>query len=276
MLVLIHGGYSSLHSWDPWIPFFSQDYRVLRVDVPAHGLTGRIPSDVYTRGSMVALVHEFLQALNVERFAIAGHSMGGGIVLTYALNYPAQVEAMILIGPEGVPEEGGYDPENVFVSAEQKEAIRQGNVEIDTTPSLMDKITGMISNAWLTRKVYDRLVYDPAIISDERIERGLMINRYEEVRYARLLMNTQYLAELVVIGPRDLEPRLHEVQAPTLIINGDQDILVPPATAKKFHQGIPNSELIIYKNMGHLPPQEKPAKTAQDVIDFLSKQTVGK
>ena len=102
-LVLIHGGLGSLHNWEPWMPKLVENWRVIRVDLPAHGLTGRIPGDLYTRESMVEFLREVLAELGVDRFALAGHSMGGGVALLYALEHPDQVGSLILIGPEGVP-----------------------------------------------------------------------------------------------------------------------------------------------------------------------------
>lgn len=264
VVVLIHGGYGALHSWEPWIPFLAPDYRVIRVDLPAHGLTGRIPGDNYSRSSMVEFTREFLQSLGIDRFSMVGHSMGGAVVLAYALRYPEGIESLVLIGPEGAAPHR-YDPQTIYLLEEFRRAIEHGTALADQPPTcwelLVSKTTSPIANT-------DATSHDPAVAREHNRWKA-DINRFEENRYARILMAKQYISELAANGPMDLEPRLHEIAAPTLILNGRQDTLVPVTVAELMQDAIPNSELILYENVGHMPPQEIPARTARDVDSFI-------
>ena len=71
VLVLIHGSNASLHTWEPWVAELGDSYRIVSMDLPGHGLTGRVPGDDYTREGMADFVGELMDVLNVDRFAIA-------------------------------------------------------------------------------------------------------------------------------------------------------------------------------------------------------------
>ena len=269
-VVLVHGGYSSLHAWEPWMAALKRQFRVVRFDLPAHGLTGRVPGDDYSRSGLVRVAHEFFQELELNKFSMIGWSMGGAIVIQYTLNHPENVDAIVLMGSEGIPEKDGYDPQNVFVDEETKQAMREGTFVPDLEHSLFERMMQKMSNSFLTREIHESIVYDPSSVSEKRIQRSLDLGRFSEVRFAAPLMTQQTLAEAFRNGPRDLEPRLKEIHKPALVLNGDSDILVPPETAAKFVAELPNSKLIIYERVGHLPPLENRDHSVADVIEFLS------
>ncbi|MDP1625567.1 MAG: alpha/beta fold hydrolase [Parvibaculum sp.] len=102
-LVLVHGSNASLHTWEPWVAELGGTYRIISMDLPGHGLTGRVPGDDYSREGMAAFVHELADALGVTRFAIGGNSMGGGVSALYAMEHPERVSALILVDSAGVP-----------------------------------------------------------------------------------------------------------------------------------------------------------------------------
>ena len=125
-IVLVHGGYGSLHNWEMWVPYLQNDYRIITMDLQAHGLTGAIPGDDYTRANMVKLVDELVTELGADRFTIGGHSMGGGVALAYALKYPEKVTSLILVGPRGYSTGGGIRCLGYLQRRYRGRAIRQG------------------------------------------------------------------------------------------------------------------------------------------------------
>lgn len=108
VVVLIHGGFGSLHNWETWLPHLSDQFRVISMDLPGHGLTGWVTSGLFHRDSNVSVVAEVLDTLGIDSFTLTGHSMGGGVALLYTLNHPERVERLVLIGSEGVTPEGGH------------------------------------------------------------------------------------------------------------------------------------------------------------------------
>jgi len=265
VIVLLHGGLGSLHNWEPWMEFLKEDYRVVTIDLPAHGLTGRIPGDVYTRESMVEFVHEFLNELEVVEFSLGGHSMGGGVALLYALEYPEQIESMILVGPEGVPGDEGYDPDGIFLDEDN---ATERKVELgDVSLSMTDRVLTYFSSPWIVGETLKYMMVQDSLVTAEFADEFARIIRHTGNRYAVALMFRQYA--LTAHDPRDLEPRLGEISVPVLLQIGRGDKLVPPKVGEKFHAGLPDSQLKIYENCGHMIQWEVKEKSAKDVVAFL-------
>lgn len=266
LAVLIHGGLGSLHNWEPWIPKLVEGYRTISLDLPAHGLTGRIPGDIYTRESMVELVRETLAELGVDRFALAGHSMGGGVALLYALEHPEQVEALILIGPEGVPGDEGYDADGVFLDPD---AGAPTAVPEDVELSLVDRLLATVGSPWIVGETLKYMVADDDLVTPEFAARFARILRHRGNRRAIALMFRQYV--VMMHDPRDLEPRLGELRMPVLLQIGEEDRLVPPAVGEKFHAGISRSTLELYAGAGHMIMDEATEESVADAISFLDR-----
>ncbi len=266
VLVMLHGGFGSLHNWEVWVPHLEDRYRLISMDLPAHGLTGRVDGDLYTRAHMVRLVRELLDALGVERFTLAGHSMGGGVALAYALELPEKVESIVLVGAEGVPPPGGYDFEGSFFEdyTEREKRIA------DKTLSLSERFMTKLASPWAVGAALKSMVGDESLVTGETGERFGRILRHDGNRLAIVLMFRQSLAAMDT--KEDLAPRMHEIAAPVLILQGEVDPLVPPVVGQRFHDLISNSELRSYENVGHMIMMEAPAQTADDVDAFLRNQ----
>ncbi|MCX7679710.1 MAG: alpha/beta hydrolase, partial [Spirochaetes bacterium] len=102
-VVLIHGTSSSLHTWDGWTKALISRYRVIRMDIPAFGLTGPTKERDYSPQAYVKFLEDFLNKLNISKFHLAGNSLGGLIAWNYALAYPQKVEKLVLIDAAGYP-----------------------------------------------------------------------------------------------------------------------------------------------------------------------------
>ena len=266
VIVLLHGGYGSLQNWEYWTPWLQDDYRMISMDLPAHGLTGRTASDRYTRQDMVQSVGELLNELGVDSFAMAGHSMGGGVALQYALTYPGQVNAMILVGPEGIPPEGGYDLEGVFF----EDQLDLEGVLNDKSLSITERLLGKIGSPWAVEAALQTMYADPDSVTTEVVAEFGRILRHEGNRYAITLMFRQSLATMDI--EEDLAPRAHEIEQPVLLLCGMEDALVPPDVCNRAHHLLPNSELKMYENVGHLIQMEATEQSAEDVLAFLGQR----
>ena len=278
VLVLIHGGLASLHTWEPWIAILGQHYRIITVDMPGHGLTGRIPGDIYSRANMVAFLHEFVNKLGLDHFILGGNSMGGGISTNYTLEHPEKVHGLISVAGGGVPTD--------LDSADSAEGADNLGIDIEgvVVPGqpVPDKLnTELSASEWLFSKLASRLavaeglkyvVYDDSLITDAMIDRYADLRRYDGIRYAQSIMWQHYY---VGVPAGDLEPRFAEIQVPTLLLWGDKDELVPVSAAHRFDQGIADSTLIIYPNVGHVLMEEIPEQSSHDVHDFIQAKIVG-
>ena len=90
-LLLIHGSLGSLQMWDGWVAELKDRYRLISVDLPGHGLTGAWPRGEYTIDAYADFIEVLADTLHLDRFAIAGHSMGGAVAWTFAATRPERV-----------------------------------------------------------------------------------------------------------------------------------------------------------------------------------------
>jgi pimeloyl-ACP methyl ester carboxylesterase len=250
-LLLIHGFSASLHTWEPWVQRLGDDYRVISIDLPGHGLT-RAPAGY--QASIEAFrdaVHEFATQQGLEHFALAGSSMGGNVAWEYALAQPERVDALILVdasGWEDTRAEGAEDPE-VF------KLLRNPVLG----PLLRD-----LDNTRLIRQGLEAGFVDANLVDDAMVERYSLLSRAPGHRDILLQMTLGFRARNYATPER-----LAALDTPALILSGDTDRLVPPAHAQQFHDAIRGSQLVIFEATGHIPQEERPDESADAVREFM-------
>jgi len=244
-LVLIHGTSSSLHTWDGWSKELQNDFRVIRMDIPAFGLTGETKERNYTIENYVKFIDEFTHALGIDTFYLAGNSLGGEITWSYAYAHPGKVKKMILIDAAGYKRTGPTPL--VFTLAKIP---------------FLDKIMTKITPKRLVKKSILEVYYDDSKVTDE------MVTRYYEI----LLRpgNRQAFADRVRVIHYEAEGKTNSIKTPTLIQWGEYDKWILPEDAEKFKKDIEGSEVKYYP-AGHVPMEEMPVETAKDVKEFLLK-----
>jgi pimeloyl-ACP methyl ester carboxylesterase len=253
-LVLIHGSNASLHTWEPWVARLGGQYRIISLDLPGHGLTGRHPGGVYDYPVFVETVAGVMDRLGIKRAAIAGNSMGGGTAWMFALAHPDRTAALILVDAAGAPEWQA-----------RKAPIGFRLARMPGARSLMKWIAprSMFESSLKTT------LYDPAHVTPTMIDRYWELNRYPGNREAT--MRRFALAHNNHPASRE---QLAAIKAPTLILWGQEDNLIPVASARWFQQAMPGSRLIIYPHVGHVPMEEVADQSAKDVAAFLTETHV--
>lgn len=250
-LLLIHGFSASLHTWEPWVQRLGDEYRIITIDLPGHGLT-RAPAGY--QASIEAFrdeVYQFTRAQDLTRFALAGSSMGGNVAWEYALAHPDQVDALILVGASGWPENrAGLDQDPPIFKLLRNPVLG---------PLLRD-----LDNTQLARGGLQASFYDPAFVDDA------MVNRY--VHMARAPGHRDILLQ-ITLGFRARQyataERLAALHMPVLVLHGDTDRLVPTEHGQQFHDAIAGSQLIVFEQTGHIPQEERADESASAVRDFL-------
>lgn len=264
-LVMIHGGFGSLQNWEGWVAPLSSQYRLISMDLLGHGLTGASPARLYARSHQRDAIAELLQKLGVSQYAVAGNSFGGGIALELALTYPDRVKALILIDSEGLPnKEDGYDAS----------MFSKDNAVTPTDPSFTqlawhERLAPRFVGSNVVRSALKAMFHNQDLVTDELVQQFSQALRHEGNGEAQVLMFRQNLYEIAQNGPQDLLDKLKQLRMPTLILQGEQDTLVPMAVAKRFDQEIPDSTLAVIQGAGHVPMLEKPLKSAERVRSFL-------
>ena len=248
-LVLIHGSNASLHTWEPWVKILGQDFRVVSLDLPGHGLTGANPANVYDNASYVGVVDALLQKLNINRAVIGGNSMGGGVSWKYALAHPEKTEALLLVDAGGQP----YS--------------KSGNTPIGFRLMRMP----VIKEA--ARFIAPRSIFESSVrtsmsvqskIDDALIDRYWELNRYPGNREATM-------QRFSATGNRNTATpeKLATIKVPVMIMWGEEDNLIPVSSARWFADALPQAKLVIYPKVGHIPMEEIPEKSAADVKNWL-------
>jgi len=249
-LVLLHGASASLHTWDGWAKALRGQHRVIRLDLPAFGLTGPFAGPYagrrYTGAEYTRFVLDVLDKLAVPRFAIAGNSLGGEVAWRVAAAAPQRVSQLVLVDAAGYPIEGGTLPLGW---------------QIARLPVLGHVTEHLLPRAFIVQGLV--AVYaDPAKITEPLVDRYFELtlragNRAALVQRAQQWSSSEGVAK--VTG----------VSAPTLILWGGRDQLIAPATAQRFARDIPGAQVLVFDDLGHVPQEEDPARTVAAVKAFL-------
>lgn len=265
VLVMIHGGFGSLQNWEGWVEHLKDDFRLISMDLLGHGLTGSYPENVYTRITERDAIHMLLQKLNITKYTVAGNSFGGGIALELALAYPNEVEGLILVDSEGIPNgEDGYDT-SMFNSDDPVSPEDPSYKKL----SWLENVGKNFIGPAVVQSVMEQMTYNQELLTDEYVEYFSKQVRHEGNRGAQLLMFRQGIYLVQQNGKHDLLPRLSELQMPTLVMQGAGDTLVPMRVAETFRDNIANSQLAVIEEAGHMPMMEKPKESADVVRTFI-------
>jgi pimeloyl-ACP methyl ester carboxylesterase len=244
-IVLLHGTSASLHTWDGWVAGLKDRRRVIRYDMHGFGLTGPAPDGVYTIESYARRFAAVLDALGVQRCVLAGNSLGGYVAWAAALAHADRVERLILV------DAGGYEYRSQSVPL---------GFRIARSP-LGHLIRNVLPRSVIESSV--RNVYgDPSKVTPE------LVDRYYDL--TTRAGNRQALrARFQQTQPGALAQRIPELPMPTLILWGGRDRLIPPEFGRRFDQEIPDSRLVMFDELGHVPHEEDPARTLAPVREFL-------
>ncbi len=248
VLVLLHGSNASLLDWQPWTDRLKGRYRIVRFDLPAHGLTGADPNNDYSTIASARIVAAVVDRLGIRRFVLAGNSMGGGIAARFAVAYPDRLSGLILVDAGGQPMQGERDIPLAF--------------RIADTPLLRDMVASFTPR-WLVANGVKGAVSVKSVMDDATIDRYWELLRYPGNRTATLQRFRQGYGS---IAPADLA----RIDAPVLILWGREDRFIPVDSAAYFASHLPHSRTIIYDGIGHLPMEETPDRSAADVAAFIA------
>ncbi len=247
-LVLIHGSNASLQTWEPWADRLGKQFRIIRMDLPGHGLTGASPTRDYSPAAYVDVVERIRANTGVDHIVLAGNSMGGGVAWHYALAHPGHVRALILLDSVGQPEPGNGKAPLAF--------------RIARVPILRN-----IASAITPRSlIADSL---PGVFGDPKLADAKMIDRYWELLcYPG---NREATLDRFARKPDGAsDAQLASLKLPVLILWGEKDQLIPRSSGDWLHARIAGSRLIVYPGTGHLPMEERADQSAADVAAFVA------
>ncbi len=237
-VILLHGWLGSWGLWQETMAYLGQSYRTYALDFWGFGESGKKRAS-YKVQDFVSLVDQFMEQLGIERAPLVGHSMGGTVSLSVAIQYPQRVRKVVVIG----------------------------SPIVGSSLSLLLKLFGRKAVAYL---VYHNLwglragfrLLSPFYTRDPR---------WPEMMDRDLSQTTleSFLLSIASLRETDLRPHLPQIQAPVMGMYGDKDIVVHPEQWKPLLAGLPNCRIERFSNAGHFPMLDDPPRFMALLRDFL-------
>ncbi|MEY2688318.1 MAG: hypothetical protein RL375_2516 [Pseudomonadota bacterium] len=247
-VVMLHGFGASLHTWEAWAEVLQREHRVIRFDLPGSGLSPPDPSGIYTDARSMQLLLALLDQLGVPKASVVGHSIGGRLAWQFAAAHPERIDKLVLLSPDGFASPGfevGKAPEVPASFKLMRWVLPRPLLEMSLAPAYADP--GRVLNEALTTRYFE-LMRAPG-------SRDALLDR---------------MAQTVLVDPR---PVLVRIQAPTLLLWGEQDQMIPIANAADYVQAISGVTLLRLPGVGHLAQEEDnpaaPGVALRAVAEFL-------
>ena len=245
-VILLHGFGSSLETWDTWADALSASHRVIRFDLPGSGLSAPDPSGIYTDQRSIELLLALMRQLGLSRTSLVGHSIGGRIAWTFAALHPERVDRLVLVSPDGFASPGfayGQPPQVPAVMQMMRFALPKALLRSNLAPAYADP--SLLTDATTTR--YHDLMLAPG-------SRAALLARMQQT---------------VLVDP---VPLLRRIQAPTLLVWGERDAMIPFANSSDYMKSVPHIRLLAIPNTGHVAQEEAPVLIGDKVREFLDER----
>ena len=245
-IVLINGLADDLETWVLQVDdFLAAGYRVLRFDNRGVGASSA-PAGPYSSAMLAADAKALVDALGVSDFHLMGVSMGGMIAQEYALSYPADLRSATFACTYAAP--GPFCSRMFAMWADMAPVLG--------VPFVMRDVT-----LWAFTVPFFE-------------QRGAELAEFETaMRYMDQPVHA-YLAQLAVITEHDTTSRLGQIAVPTLVLAGEEDILIPVSLSRRIHDAIPGSDWATTKG-GHACCWEHPAEFNKTFLDFVRRHGKG-
>ena len=258
LLVLIHGITSCSATWDRVLPKLARRYTVLAPDLMGHGHSDKLRGD-YSVGAHANAIRDLLDELGYSAASFVGHSLGGGVALQFAYQYPSRVDRLVLVAPGGFGHEvtlllraaslPGSGP--VLALATWRPVVQAGTLLTQTLGRV-----GVHGNTDLEEvgRAY-------ALLADRDSRRAFIHTLRSVVDYEGQRVSA--------LG------RLRTAQRiPALIVWGENDRVVPARQGKNVHELVPHIQLKVFKHAGHFPHRDDPTRFVRVVHEFLARGAV--
>jgi pimeloyl-ACP methyl ester carboxylesterase len=250
-IVFIHGLSGSWQNWLENLPFFAQTHRCIAMDLPGFGAS-EMPADGISISGYASSVDELLRVLGVSRAVVVGNSMGGFIGAELAITFGTWVDKLVLVSAAGLAIEHQRNERLLSL-------LRVGsNVLALGTGWLASKSEELARRPRSRRAMFNIVAAHP-----EKLPPPLVA---EQLRGSG---KPGFVDALDALTDYPIRDRLGEITAPTLVVWGTEDALVPVDDAWEFGQLIPGSRVVVYEDTGHVAMLERPVAFNLLVEEFL-------
>jgi pimeloyl-ACP methyl ester carboxylesterase len=254
-LLLIHGYTSSVTAWRTSAPMLAdKGFHVVALDLLGFGYSEKPSWFEYSITSQARIVARFMNRLGIGRATVIGSSYGGAIAATLALDYPERVEKLILVDPVV-----NDDPKSIPI------------MKLASLPGIGEALTPFIVDSKAFWRLRMKNTFSPAnyhLIDDTRVANVQRPLSAADAHRSLLATSRNWSATRV---ERDAQ----YINQPTLIVWGEDDKVIPIENGYKLHEAILHSQMVVLRNCGHIPQEEK-ADLFTDLVGRFSHDRKGK
>ena len=247
-LLLIHGYTSSTYVWRTVAPMLADaQFHVIAVDLLGFGYSDKPASFDYTIASQARIVERLMNRLGIGRATFVGSSYGGAVASTIALDYVERVEKLVLIS-----------------SVCNDEVKQNPLLRLASIPGVGEVLTPFYLNSksfskWRMKETFATANHN--LITDERVESVTRPLMAKDAHHSVLASARNWDANRI-------QNDAHLINQPTLLIWGEFDQVIPMHNGQRLFNSILNSRLVILKDCGHIPQEEKPERFVELVTEF--------
>ncbi|UCC63410.1 MAG: alpha/beta fold hydrolase [Anaerolineae bacterium] len=249
--LLVHGFGASVEWWEQNVAALAARHRVYALDLPGFGRSERLP-ETLSPSMAAGFLRHFLDAVDVAKAHVVANSMGGLIALQFSAQYPDAVDRLVLVSPAGFTRQIHWVFRLLPLPVLGRWLIRPNRHKLETFHRRL--IHG--DSSWLTADWLDRI----HALGHQPGASQMLFD------VARIGVNPGGI-KASILGP--LHQALSHVTAPTLIVWGDRDRLVPPAQAQIGQRLLSNAEIHIFPGCGHCPQLERAAEFNELLLTFF-------
>ena len=243
-ILFVHGFGMEKDGWGLFPRAFTGSYRLILPDLPGFGENSRLESAPYDVASQAKRLNRFAESLGLDRFHLAGSSMGGYIAGFYASEYPEKVKSLALFNPAGVNSPAQDDMWRRYAD------------------------TGEIALVYRTKEGFEDILrllfYRPPPVP------GALKTYFAEHGASNYVFYRKVLRDLEQGGRYQLDARFPRVEAGTLVVWGANDRILHVSGAESFRKGLKDVKVVILDDCGHAPFFEKRKETIKAYQDFLA------
>ena len=247
-IVLVHGFGANKDNWIRFAHHIPEQYRIIAFDMAGHGDNSRFEDRTYTADYITSTFAEAADAMGLERFHIAGNSMGGYISMLYTAGNPGRVRTMCLIDAAGLISQTPQ-PSDLQL------ALEKGLSPL--TPSTREEFSVLLEYAFYKKPFIPWPI--TSVLADRAVESGDFTRKMWKDFHS---------------DPIDVFPMLPGLDLPVLVIWGDRDRVLHVSTTSVLESSLKDTETIILKDCGHMPMLERPEETAGYYVSFLTKHSI--
>lgn len=240
-IVLLHGFGVDKDSWDRFVRYIPKEYRVIAFDLPGHGESFKDNEKTYSIDFIAKGVSDAVDALKLDRFHLAGNSMGGWVGMLYTVHNPDRVITLGLFDTAGIA-----SPE----PSDLTKAIEKGqNILIPTTSDAFDE---------LMQYGFYREPFLPWPMRSVLARKAIADGPFKQKMFSDIRANY-----------KDAITLLPDLRLPVLILWGADDRIVNVSAVQVLERYLPNAKTVIMPDCGHMPMLERPKEAAQDYVTFV-------